>query len=105
MQANKHRSPDRRVSGERQLARRGEDAQPRAMARFARGKHKHRLGMAELARNRLHDRRVEPFPIEHDRERIAGKAPIGEHVEGRKPAAHDLFPRFAAEVLVRAKIR
>src|SRR5712672_1677775 len=44
--------------------------------------------MAELARDRLHRDGVEVFGLEHDRERVAGKAALGEHVEGDETAAH-----------------
>jgi len=77
------------MAGERQLPRRGEDAQPRAVPRIGRREHKDGLGMAELARDRLHGVPLEPLRLEHHRERIAGKAPVGEHVERREPSAHE----------------
>jgi hypothetical protein len=44
--------------------------------------------VVELARDRLHRRRVERLRVEHDGERIAGEAPVGEHVEGGEAPAH-----------------
>jgi hypothetical protein len=83
-----HRGPHGGMPGERQLPRRGENAQPRAVPRIGRREHKDGLGMAEFARDRLHGVPLEPFRLQHHRERIAGKAPVGEHVERREPSAH-----------------
>jgi len=42
--------------------------------------------MVELARNRLHRIRLEALGLAHHRERITGKAAVGEHVErGERP--------------------
>jgi hypothetical protein len=78
------------MAGKRQLPRRGEDAQPRAVRRISRREHKDGLGMTKLARDRLHGVPLEPLRLEHHRERIAGKAPVGEHVERREPSAHEV---------------
>ena len=59
--AEQHRGADGRMAGERQFPRRREDAQPRAMRGSARRQHEHGLGQVELARDRLHRRRVEPL--------------------------------------------
>ena len=77
------------MAGERQLPRRGEDANARAVRGVGRREHEYGLGMVELAGDRLHPRRVERFGVEHDRERIAGKAPVSEHVERREAPAHE----------------
>jgi hypothetical protein len=76
------------MAGERQLPRRGENAQAGAMPRIGWREHKDRLRMVELARDRLHGVPLEPLRLEHHRERVAGKAPAGEHVERREPSAH-----------------
>ena len=95
MQREQHRGADGRVAGERQFACGREDAQPRAVAGILRRQHEHRLGMIELARDRLHCGGVEPCGIEHDGERIAGKAPIGKHVERREtPSTSDQASRW-----------
>jgi hypothetical protein len=91
-QSEQHRGPDGRVAGERQLPRRGENANAGAVRGLGRREHEHRLGVVELARDRLHRRRVERFGVEHDGERIAGKAPVGEHVERGEAPAHESLP-------------
>jgi hypothetical protein len=79
---------DRRVAGKRQFRRRRENAQPGAMD-FVQGRqHEHRLGVVELARNRLHRRSVEAVRVEHHRKRIAGKPPQRKHVESNVAPAH-----------------
>jgi hypothetical protein len=45
--------------------------------------------VVELARDRLHRGRVERVGVEHHGERVAGKAPVGEHVERREAPAHE----------------
>ncbi len=87
--SEQHRGPDGRVAGERQLPRRGENANARAVARVGRGEDEHGLGVVELARDRLHRRRVELVGVEHHGERVAGKVPVGEHVERREAPAHE----------------
>ena len=86
--AEQHRRPDRRMAGEGQLAAGREDAQARAVPRLVGRQHEHGLGQVELAGDRLHRRGVEPFGIEHHRERVAGERPIGEHVEGDEASGH-----------------
>ncbi len=52
--------------------------------------------MQALARDGLHRGSVEPVRLQHDGERIAGKAFPGEHVECHELAAHPVltvFPR------------
>jgi len=46
------------------------------------------FGMAELACDRLHRIGFEPIGVEHHRERIAGEALVGEHVERCKRQFH-----------------
>src|SRR5262249_25769341 len=70
----------------------GENANARAVSGVGRREHEHRLGVVELARDRLHRRRVEGLRVEHDGERIAGKAPVGEHVERGESPAHESLP-------------
>jgi len=86
--AEQDRCSDGRMAGERQLARGREDAQPRAVRTILRWQHKDSLRVVEFARDRLHGGGVEPVGIEHDRKRIAGKAPIGENVERCETALH-----------------
>ena len=81
------------MTGERQFARRREDAQLRAVRLVRRRKHEHGFGQVELARDRLHRGGVEPVRLEHDRERIAGEALVGEHVERDEAAAHEWLLR------------
>ena len=50
-------------------------------ARLLRLQHEHGLGQVELARDRLHARAVQPVGVEHDGQRIAGEARVGEDVE------------------------
>ena len=76
------------MAGEGQLAAGREDAQAGAVPRLVGRQHEHGLGEVELAGDRLHRRRVEPFGIQHHGERVAGKRPIGEHVEGDEAAGH-----------------
>ncbi len=76
------------MAGKRQFPRRRENAQPRAVRRRLRRQHEHRLGMIELAGDRLHRSRIEAVGVEHDRQRIAGKTPVGEHVECRETPLH-----------------
>jgi hypothetical protein len=76
------------MAGERQLPRRGEDANASAAVRAGGGQDEHRLGMIELAGDRLHRLGIEPFRVEHHGEGIAGETTVGEHVEGHEMAAH-----------------
>jgi hypothetical protein len=92
-QPEQHRGPHRRVACERQLARRGEDANAGAVGRVLGREHEHRLRMVELARDRLHRRRLQSIAVEHDGERIAGEAPVGEHVERHELPAHRFLHR------------
>jgi hypothetical protein len=43
--------------------------------------------------DRLHLRRIEALRLEHDRERVAGEAALGEDIEGDEAAAHAGTPR------------
>ena len=70
---------DRRVPGERQLARRAEDAQ--AVGRYLAGQEERGLGEVGPARDVLHLGRVQPFAIEHHRDRIAAEWALGERVD------------------------
>ena len=76
------------MAGEGQLAAGREDAQAGAVPRFVGRQHEDGLGQVELAGDRLHRRRVEPFGIEHHGERVAGERSVGEHVEGDEAAGH-----------------
>ncbi len=87
--AEQHRGAHGRMAGKRQFALGREDAQARAMRGILRRQHEHRLRQIELARDRLHRRGVEAIALQHDGKRIAGKAPVGEDVEGDKAAFHD----------------
>ena len=93
-QPKQHRRPDRRMTGERQFRNRREDANACAMRPRSRRQHEHRLRQIELARDGLHRRSVETVRLQHDRERIAGKALVGEHVERDEAAAHDGTSNF-----------
>src|SRR5262245_7107168 len=84
------------MAGELQFSRRREDAHARAMARIARRQYEHRLGMAELARDRLHGGGLEPRGLEHDGERVAGETVVGEHVERDKIPSHRSCPKSVA---------
>ena len=66
-----------------------------AVRGLGRCEHEHRLGVVELARDRLHRRRLERFGVKHDGEWIAGKAPVGEHVERGEAPAHRKSPMCA----------
>jgi hypothetical protein len=88
-QAEQHRRPDGGMAGKGQLPRRREDAQPRPVIRIGGGEDEHRLGMVELASDRLHHLRLEPSGVEHHGERVAGEAPIGEHIESDETPAHE----------------
>src|SRR5581483_3991488 len=86
--AKSHRRPDRRVAGHRQLAIGREDADSH-VAPGARGRHHEgRLGEVELARDRLHQRRVEAAGVEHDRQLVAGQRAVGEDVEDAEGEPH-----------------
>ncbi len=93
-QGEQDRRPDRRMAGELQLPHRRENPHPRAVTGVGGCEDEHRLGMIELAGNRLHGRRVDPLGVEHDRERIAGEPPVGENVERCEPPAHDISLRM-----------
>jgi hypothetical protein len=56
--------------------------------RILRREHEYGLGVIELARDHLHGIGLESVGLEHHRERIAGKRPVGEHVEGGEASAH-----------------
>jgi hypothetical protein len=76
------------MARKRQLAARGEDAQRRPVPVVLGRQDEDGLGEVKLARDRLHARRVEPFRIENDGERVAGERLGGEHVEGDEAAGH-----------------
>ena len=59
-----------------------------AMSRIGWREDEYRFGMVELARNRLHRIRLEALGLAHHRERITGKAAVGEHVERGKRPVH-----------------
>ena len=100
-----HRGTDRRVAGERELARRREDADAGPVAGLVRRQHEHGLGQIELASDRLHGGGVEPGGLQHDGERIAGEAAIGEHIEGGEASPHGTGPdRWAPQHSVFAAV-
>jgi hypothetical protein len=92
-----HRRSDRRVPCKRQFRHRRKDADFRAIGLVGRGRYKHGFGQIELARDRLHRGGVEPFRLQHDRERIAGEARAGEHVERDEAAAHGCLKSVGPE--------
>ena len=89
-QPEQNRAADSRVTRERQLGCRREDAQPRRVRRIGRGQHKHRLRQVELAGNRLHAPRIQAVAVLNHRQRVAGEPLFGEDVKGAKSALHRL---------------
>src|SRR4051812_19923618 len=89
-QAEQHRRADRRMAGKRQLAARRKDTNAGAMSGIAGWKDEHSLRVIELVRNGLHGAGIETLGVEHDRERIAGKAAVGEYVKRDETPAHEV---------------
>ena len=71
----------------KQLDGRREDPQAHPMRRILRRQDKDGLGEIELARDHLHRVTIEPFGVQDDGERIAGKAPVGERRAWRSAGA------------------
>lgn len=86
--AEQHRRAHRRMAGERKFAFGGEDAAARPVLAFLRRQHEHRLRQVELVGNRLHRLGIEAVRLEHDGERIAGEAAVGEDVKCEIAALH-----------------
>src|SRR6516165_9462894 len=84
------------MPGKRQLRHRVEDAQSRSMRRVPRWQDKDGLGEIEFAGDRLHRVVIKPVGVQDDRERVAGKAPGGEHIERHKAQAHQGLPAAIA---------
>ena len=79
---------DGRMSGEGHLYGRSEDAHARRVRVVLRLGDEHGLGQVELARDRLHARRVEAVGVEHNGQRVAAEPLVGEHVEDVIGQAH-----------------
>jgi hypothetical protein len=88
------RRPDRRMPGERQFARRGEDPDAGHVGGVLRLEDEDCLGQIEFARDRLHATVIETFGVQHDRERIAGERGLGEDVKREETARHRREPPF-----------
>src|SRR4051812_26251448 len=73
-QRKDERGADGRVTRERKLGARREDAHARGAAEAIRLEYEHGLGIAELARDRLHRFGFELIGVEHHGQRIARKA-------------------------------
>ena len=58
------------------------------MCAIFRRQHESRLGIIELAGNRLHLRGREPLGIKHHSKRIAAKRAVGEHVHSNVTTLH-----------------
>ena len=69
------------MPGERQLGRRGEDADQVVGARGVGRQHERRLGQVRPAREALHLRRGQALAVEHDRDRVAQERLGAEHVD------------------------
>jgi hypothetical protein len=61
------------------------------MRRILRRQNENGLGEIEFARDRLHQVALEPFAVQDDGERIAGKAAAGENIERYKMPAHQVL--------------
>jgi len=84
------------MPGKRQLRDGVENAQARSMRRVPRRQDKDGLGEIEFAGDCVHRVGIEPVGFQDDRERVAGKAPGGEHIERHKATAHqNLAPAVA----------
>ena len=83
LERENERGADRRMAGERQFHGGREDAHAHRAA-GSRLEHEHGLGKAEFSRDRLHPGVVQRIGVEHDGKRIAGEAPLSEHVESRE---------------------
>src|SRR5262249_39533240 len=84
------------MPGKRQLPDGVKDAQARAMHRVPRRQNEDGLGEIEFSGDRLHRAGIEPVGFQDDRERVAGKAPGGEHIERHKAPAHQGLPPAVA---------
>ena len=82
---------DARVPGERQLADRGEDAQPVVRTCSRRGQRERRLGQPELRRDALHLPAGQLRTAVHHGQRVPGVRAIGEDVDDVVAQAHRLI--------------
>ena len=73
------RRTERRVAGERELGRRGEDPDPRVTA-LLRRQHEHGLGEVDLARERLEQLLGDLARVGEDGELVARERRVGEDV-------------------------
>ena len=88
---------DRRVTRERQLVPRREDAHAVVGAGGRRRCHEGRLGEVRLARDRLHLVRAECAGFGHDRDGVTGERNPGEDVDLEKPKApHGPRPAYSS---------
>ena len=96
------RGTDRRMTGERKLVKRSEDAHTRNALRSRRRQEERRLGEIHLASDRLHFGVVESGSVEKDGERVAAEDPVGEDVDLNESilATHDVAPERRASALV-----
>ena len=83
---------DDRMSGERKLLRRGENAQAGERAIIGGTLDENRLRQIHFAGDGLHSLGGEAVAVGDDRERIAGKLLGGENVESVKTALHEVTP-------------
>ena len=87
----------RGVASERQFALRRKDPYARRIDRVPRLEHEYGLGQVEFGGDRLHAGIVETVSVKYDREGIASKRRLGEHIERLKPARHKMkVPRPTA---------
>src|SRR5438876_2765365 len=76
------------------------------MSRIGWREDEYRFGMVELARNRLHRIRLEALGLAHHRERIAGEAAVGEHVErGERPVHGGYLATSSVTLAPRSGVR
>ena len=98
------RGSDRRVAGEGQFPPGRKDADRGGIGGIVRRENEDGFGQVELARDRLHAGVGEAVGVQYDRQRIAGKSRVGEHVEREKTSRQAKPPTFRPP-LVRAPLR
>ena len=90
------RRPERGVTRERQLALGGEDPDPVVGVRVRRLQQEGRLAEIRPARDRGQLRITQVVGVVHDRERVTGREPVGEHVDLRKAVHADSLSSLRA---------
>ena len=86
------RGADIRMTGERHLGLRGEDAHLGGVRGVLRRQHKGRLRQVELVGDGLHLGRRQPLGLRQNRHRVAAKSAVGENIDGDELKLHGESP-------------